>query len=699
MFDQSRPGTALNAPNRIQHMKTLSYRDVILKEKEQLLLRRQKLNIEHGKPGQENWFGIALSGGGIRSATINLGILKTLNRFGILKKADYLSSVSGGGYTHAYVQATTKETGDLDQLFNDQHIADMRQHGEYLTPGTGIWKLGNTFLLLVAVVISWCMSILSPLILGGMVYFAYGIVEGLVGANPLAGTGTLAAQLAQLMLYVTAGIFVVHFVINIYLNYNLGISKLFNRVESILVGLAILVYAWLMVSGISGGERTTDGILLALLKMITLFVLGFYINPNAISLHRFYRKQLSELFLRFSGGFKNIPLKDIFDAKSTDTKQYLAPYPLINTCLNLLSPGGDEKFKGVKANDYFLLSPLHCGSKLTGYRPTTFYDDYRNLTLPAAVTISAAAVNPGMGMYSNKTLSVLMTLFNARFGCWVSNPLVLKKAYGLVWWPIYFFKELLGRIGSQNKMVNISDGGHIENFGAYELLRRGCRLIISVDAGEDRNYAFTDLNNFILRARNELGLEIRFRDNQQPEDVIRPKPSQVYSKQRFAVADIYQWWEDDKIVFHADQVTPDEIVNFDQPKKIGTFVYIKSSVTAPSGKPDLDKKDELKYGTYKYKIYHPEFPHESTGDQFFDPIQWEAYYQLGQYLGADILGLKHLDDSAPAPDLAVEQLIGWFDDPENCPLFAPKRGARAMPDSDIYESARPEDEGRVAYRM
>ena len=274
-LNSSRPDTTLNAPHLIQNMKTLSYRDVILKEKEQLLLRRQKLNIQHGTPGQENWFGIALSGGGIRSATINLGILKTLNRFGILKKADYLSSVSGGGYTHAYVQATAKEVGSLDQLFNDKHIADMRQHGEYLTPGTGIWKLGNTFLLLVAVVISWCMSILSPLILGGMAYFAYGILEGLIGTNPLSGTGTLAEQFAQLILYVTGGIFVVHFVINIYLNYNLGVSKLFNRVESILVGLAIVVYAWLMVSGITGIERNTDGILLALLKMTTLFVLGF----------------------------------------------------------------------------------------------------------------------------------------------------------------------------------------------------------------------------------------------------------------------------------------------------------------------------------------------------------------------------------------------------------------------------------------
>jgi hypothetical protein len=42
--------------------------------------------------------GLALSGGGIRSATINLGILQGLARRGLLPRFDYLSTVSGGGY-------------------------------------------------------------------------------------------------------------------------------------------------------------------------------------------------------------------------------------------------------------------------------------------------------------------------------------------------------------------------------------------------------------------------------------------------------------------------------------------------------------------------------------------------------------------------------------------------------------------------
>lgn len=666
-------------------MARLSFRDVILREKELLRVRRQKLGIAHGVPEEENWFGIALSGGGIRSATINLGVLKTLNRFGILKNADYLSSVSGGGYTHSYIQSTIRETGKFDQLFTEEHMDAMRKHGEYMTPGNGIWKTSSTILLAVAFVVSWGMSLINPLIVAGILYYAYSIIASFFGSNPFASGIGLASDLTQWILFLGGGVFTAHFIINIYLNYHLGISKLFNRIESALALAFVALYAWISLAGL-GATDHEDGLLDALIKMLILIVLGFYVNPNAISFHRYYRKQLADLYLKFSKKARNIALKDLCKADDLVPENVLAPYPLINTCLNLQNPSGDAKFMGTKASDYFLLSPLFCGSKLTGYVPTDQYDDYRTMTLPAAVTISAAAVNPGMGMYSSPLLSILVTLFNARLGCWVSNPLEMKKATDLVWWPIYFFRELLGRIGTNNRMINISDGGHIENLGAYELLRRGCRLIISVDAGEDHAYQFTDLNNFILRARNELGLEVRFRDNQHPEDMIRPRPSSVYSKQRFAVADIFQWWE--------DRLTEDgctETVNLKRPKKVGTFVYLKSSVTAPMGKPDLDPTDLLKYGTYKYKIYHPAFPHESTSDQFFDPVQWEAYYQLGQYIGADVLGLEDLgaySADVDTPQFSVEALIDWFDDPTNNPLFKPESARRAPMEGDILESAR-----------
>ncbi len=656
-------------------MSILSLKDVILREKEQLRQRRQKLGIEQGAPDQENWFGIALSGGGIRSATINLGFLKTLNKFGILKRADYLSTVSGGGYTHSYVQGTLKEEGDFERLFTNDHIEAMRTHGEYLIPGQGYWKIGNAILLAVAFLVSWVMSLVSLLIASGIVYYVYMIITSLLGKEPFKWLNIFQQNsLDWWGMRIVGLMLLVHFVTNIIMNFNLGVSKMFNKVETVVVALGLALYAWYLIVHFVGTDTPTSDILTDYaINAVLLFFIGFVTNPNALSFHRFYRKQLADLFLRFSGKHHNIALKDMFDAGSDKKTDYIAPYPLINTCLNLLNPAGDDVFKGTKTSDYFLLSPLYCGSKLVGYVPTDRYWDYQRMTLPAAVTISAAAVNPGMGMYSNKVLSVLMTLLNARLGFWISNPRILVKSRAYPWWPIYFFRELLGRIGSNNKMINISDGGHIENLGAYELLRRGCRLVIAVDAGEDMIYAFSDLNNLIIRVRNELGLEIRFRDNEQPEDLIRPRPSQVYSKKRYAVADVFQWWEDDKMIDPATQLETNCVINFAEPRKVGTFIYVKSSVLAPTGKPILsEKEDRLKFGTYKYKIYHPDFPHEPTSDQFFDEIQWEAYYQLGQYIGGDVLGLTDLSqyEGHSAPEISVEQLIAWFDKQEN-PLVMP----------------------------
>jgi hypothetical protein len=660
-------------------MSKIPYKEVVLKEKEQLRLRRKKLNMEHGTPDQENWFGIALSGGGIRSATINLGILKTLNKFGILQQADYLSTVSGGGYTHAFVQGTAKKEGNFEKIFTDEQIDSMRQHGEYMIPRRGLGKTGNALLLTVAFLVSWFMSLVSPFIVAGIVYHLYMIVIGILGETPFQWLQFFSSNdIMWWSMALVGGLLVIHFTANIILNFNLSVSKTFNYVELGITAVLAMLYVWVLISGFKGGQRLTgDQITDYAINALLLFLIGYFTNPNSLSFHRYYRKQLADLFLQFARPtHDNMALKDVFDANSDKKTDYIAPYPLINTCLNLLNPAGDDVFKGTKTSDYFLLSPLFCGSKLVGYVPTNRYWDYQKMTLPAAVTISAAAVNPGMGMYSNKLLSVLMTVFNARLGFWISNPLILEKTRAIVWWPIYFFRELLGRIGSNNTMINISDGGHIENLGVYELLRRGCRLIIAVDAGEDQAYTFFDLNNLIIRARNELGLEIRFRPDEQPEDLIRPRPSQVYSKKRFAVADIYQWWEDDKVIDPATQKERSNITNFAEPRKIGTFVYVKSSVLAPTGKPDLDDKgtpdERRKYGTYKYKIYHPDFPHEPTSDQFFDEIQWESYFQLGQYIGADVLGVQDLAmyEGGSGSRIAVEELIDWFD--YKTDLFAAK---------------------------
>ena len=768
-----------------KQFEVLNYEEVIRRENEKLIERREKMTGK--KVDQEELknskFGIALSGGGIRSATINLGFLKTLNKFGILEKADYLSTVSGGGYTGAYVQATLKNEKSYSALFSEKHIQYMRSRGAYMVPGQGWWKSWSALVLTVGFLVSLVMSWIGPAIVLLTIYVLYLAIGKMVNIDRLGGLQTSldALGLLEYGLYILVAIFVLHLIANLILRYNVGVSRKFNHIEAILAGLGLLWFGAYMIGGLRTIDKHNYGSPAYYFIFIGLIVLiGFYANPNSLSFHRFYRNQLADAFLNLTGKFKNVRLKNLFKPGSDNPGDYLAPYPLINTCLNLQSTS-DPKFKGAKANDYYLLSPMYCGAKLTGYVSTEKAPDYRDLTLPASTTISAAAVNPGMGMYSNKLLSVIMTLFNARLGFWIFNPTKINKS-NIVWWPTYFFYELFSKIGTNNRMLNISDGGHIENLGVYELLRRKCRLIISVDAGADPKYTFLDLENLAIRARNELGLEIRFPKGGRPEDIIRPKPSHGYSEQRFAIGGVYQLWEEiipedeygnpirdkknkpievlvnyknvkdvlavlnederlqlryaldtldlsnyindvlskigdddelERIYKHFDlnqnlqnvfealirvfneiksvleyklehkfksreeeqrvlrkiiEVIDEKAKNF---LKVSTFVYVKSSVVAPQRKLKLSNKNSLDYQTYKYKVYHPSFPHEPTSDQFFDEVQWESYYRLGQFIGGDVMGtdelMKYLTGKKKAPSFSIPELLMHFD--EHIDLF------------------------------
>ena len=530
---------------------------IIAEENRHLRNRRLQMNVNGEKEAADlnrTRFGIALSGGGIRSATINLGLLHTLNEFKILEKSDYLSTVSGGGYTGAYLQAMLKKEASYEKLFQEKHIKHLRSRGGYLLPGTGRTKIWNMLVLTTGYVISTLMSWLGPLIIIFLGITFLAIIGELTDVKLVEPVETFIRkhQLIWRSTLLVIAVFAIHLFWNVIHNFKLGISKIFNHVESFLVLCWLVVISFITILHLVSLNlelfkewdlSPTFKFLIYVTFAFLIIVLGYFINPNALSFHRFYRNQLAEAFLKGTGSFRNIPLKDLFNGFGKK-RDYMAPYPLINTCLNLQVMGGkDDNFKGAKASDYFLLSPLFFGSKLTKYLPSDYFKDYEQMTLPAATTISAAAVNPGMGIYSNKILSMLMTIFNARLGFWVSNPLK-HNAPKRVWWPFYFFKELFSQIGTRNQKLNISDGGHIENLGVFELLRRKCRLILVVDAGADPRYTFNDLELLTVRARNELGLEILFDKGQVPEEIIRPKPSHGYSKKRFAVADVFYIWDE-----------------------------------------------------------------------------------------------------------------------------------------------------------
>ena len=390
--------------------------EVILEEQAHLSERRKRhFGQDFADRLEFNSFGIALSGGGIRSAVINLGFLRTLNRFKLLKQADYLSSVSGGGYTNAYIQAFLQGSGDYEDLFQEEHIDYLRQRGIYMFPGKGLYKIWNILTLIVAFLVSLVMSLVSPGVVIGAGYLLYKVLQQIIEFQPVEG-GLGLPQVYTYGAIIFGAVLGIHYLINVLFLFRLSISAWFNRLETGLIFAGLAALAWTLLRGFAGMSDFEWLQIFPFLGLaLCVIVLGFITNPNATSFHRFYRKQIADAFLYFAGPDRNLPLRKLQQVRE---ETELAPYPLFNTTLNLLA-SKDPNFQGSKASDYFLLSPLFCGAKLTGYVPTATTRGYRDMTVPAATTISAAAVNPGMGSYSNKILSVLTTILNLRLGFWV----------------------------------------------------------------------------------------------------------------------------------------------------------------------------------------------------------------------------------------------------------------------------------------
>ena len=161
----------------------------------------------------------------------------------------------------------------------------------------------------------------------------------------------------------------------------------------------------------------------------------------------------------------------------------------------------------------------------------------------------------------------------------------------------YLLKELTATANTDAKFLYLSDGGHFENLGIYELVRRGCRLIIATDAGCDPDYAFDDLANALRKCSIDLGAEIEI--NVEP---IRPIDGFKHTKAHHAVGRIH----------YADG-------------NEGVLLYVKASLTGGED-PDI-----LNYATN-----HTVFPHDTTADQAFDEDQFESYRKLGFHIGDEL---------------------------------------------------------------
>lgn len=411
------------------------------------------------------------------------------------------------------------------------------------------------------------------------------------------------------------------------------------------------------------------------------------IDLNEFSMNHFYRNRLVRCYLGAATHLKDDRRPHPFTGFEFRDDQALAgftaerghpgPYPLINTALNT-SQGGDLEVQERKAES-FVLSPLYCGSqrrRLTlpekekkqvseGFRRTSGFmsgktDEQadrdadsdamrlseRGMKLGTAFSVSGAAASPNSGYHTSPVLAFLMTIFNVRLGWWVPNPAKkdwMRQAPKFPGFLKYLCFELFGSATPSSAFIYLSDGGHFENLGIYELVRRRCRFIIAMDGEEDGEFTFHALGTAIRRCRVDFDVEIEI-----SVDELRPDPATGFSRSHCAAG----------------------IIRYPDGQR-GTLLYIKTSLTG-------DEATDIA----QYKALNPAFPHESTGDQFFSESQFESYRKLGQHAAWEALAplrrtaMPEGELADPTARLRDELQQHWF------------RAAKAPKEAFINHTAR-----------
>lgn len=355
-------------------------------------------------------------------------------------------------------------------------------------------------------------------------------------------------------------------------------------------------------------------------------LLAWRLDINKFSLYMIIRNRLVRTFLGASNpkrrphpftGFDPFDDPPLSRLLQNSREQMQKPYPLINATINLV--GGKELAWQTRKAGAFLFSPGFCGFELARtaatseceaehdamrgcFRPTDSYcgrgnrlndEDRGGTRLGMAVAISGAAARPAMDSYHSAPMNFLMTLFNLRLGRWCGNP--LRDSWRNTGPGIGLFcllSELLGLTDARARYLHLSDGGHFDNLGIYELVRRRCQLVVAVDASPDGPFQFADLGNAIRKCYVDLRIEIEIDVSAiDAKDGVSPRQCMVgkilYSKSDPGATD-------------------------------GTLLYLK---TALSGKELAD--------VFNHRKANPQFPRDIRFGQWFDEDQFESYRALG----------------------------------------------------------------------
>ncbi|MDW3218823.1 MAG: hypothetical protein R8F63_09450 [Acidimicrobiales bacterium] len=395
-----------------------------------------------------------------------------------------------------------------------------------------------------------------------------------------------------------------------------AVAAVASRNKKVLGNIA----AWIVVPGVVFGtiwyavtSEWNDSVTIWLITLGTLVVLFLPGDQNRRTFHPFYKARLESAF-----GLRRILMPNGKAAASTlETDRFWSlsrygedpddrwPQTIFCAAANITTADVSPAGRGAVG---FTFSSTEIGGPVVGYCQTEHFESvvssrlHRNATLPAAVAISGAAVSPSMGRLTLPAVTSLLALFNLRLGVWTPHPDSVARAKLPGGWARrpranYLLNEVLRRHNLEDTFLYVTDGGHIDNLGLVELLRRGCTAVMAFDAGGDDIDSFKAVGETIALARAELGVEIILDPSAlDPEDIemSRESPAAVVSG-----------------TIHYPDGTR------------GIIVFAKTAVVR------AHPWDVRSFGRRDKK-----FPSHSTVNQLFDGQKFESYRALGHLTGA-----------------------------------------------------------------
>jgi hypothetical protein len=396
--------------------------------------------------------------------------------------------------------------------------------------------------------------------------------------------------------------------------------------------------------------------------------LGFA-DVTSLSLHPFYRRCLARTFAvrRIEG--EAVRYDD-------DEPTWLHLYgrttkgpKFVFACSATIS-GPDKPAPGLNAVSFVMSADYVGGPELGWFHTDKLFHAAsprirRDLTVEAAVAVSGAAFASAMGR-QNKGIEKLLAISGARLGTWLPNPNFVRQLRDSTdsdrspepmprVWPKslpsirgggYLYREIFGINDRDARLVQVTDGGHYDNSGLVEALRRRCRLIIVVDGGGDPPPLPVGLTDAIRLARYELGVVVTLnRTGPYSVESITPGSGKQFARGH-ALAGLNSRITRGAVLRGA--ITYPAAAGLKE--STGTLVFAKAVLS-----------EKCPFWLLTYAASTPIFPHDPTSDQWFSEAQFAAYTSLGRVIAGEAVGClnllephrSHNGRSPAAPDALV----------------------------------------------